>query len=326
MQQAGYREQWLAYLEEGLVYSSNAGDALRTAALELEVGELQRHLGRLDAAQTCFDTARHTFAAAGDIVQTGAAKVCLANLAYLRERWLLALDLCGEVLAAILDLHFVRPRSVCGRRRIRSPARRSTGGSTLCGVAGCLGRAGGTALGCLVPAEPGMAGKPAWRKRPGFALCAQALATFVDLGALHSQAVVRQDWGIIEYLDGNMQAALLRYQEAEKIFRRLGDILYLAMVCNNIGLVYRAERKWEEAEAYYAESVGIYRELGTVLARINIDSGRGKLWLERGEAAKALAHFDRLLVSLQTTEKSAEHRRLYTEITEYHRQAAAALG
>lgn len=327
MQQAGYREQWLAYLEAGLVYSSNAGDALRTAALELEVGELQRHLGRLDAAQTCFDAARHTFAAAGDIVQTGAAKVCLANLAYLRERWLLALDLCGEVLAAILDLHFVRARA-------------------LFVAAGAYDRLHEEAQADQLYAESQAAweelGEPRWaalclqnrawlasqRGENGLAraLCAQALATFVDLGALHSQAVVHQDWGIIEYLDGNMQAALLRYQEAEKIFRRLGDILYLAMVCNNIGLVYRAERKWEEAEAYYAESVGIYRELGTVLARINIDSGRGKLWLERGEAAKALAHFDRLLVDLQTTEKSAEHRRLYTEITEYRRQAAAALG
>ena len=327
MQQAGYREQWLAYLEEGLVYSRNAGDALRTAALELEVGELQRHLGRLDAAQTCFDSALHTFAAAGDIVQTGAAKVCLANLAYLRERWLLALDLCHEVLATILDPHFVRARA-------------------LFVAAGAYDRLHEEAQADQLYAESQAAweelGEPRWaalclqnrawlasqRGEKGLAraLCARALATFVDLGALHSQAVVHQDWGIIEYLDGNMQAALLRYQEAEKIFRRLGDILYLAMVCNNIGLVYRAERKWDEAEAYYAESVGIYRELGTVLARINIDSGRGKLWLERGEAAKAMAHFDRLLVDLQTTEESAEHRRIYTEITEYRSQAAAALG
>ena len=123
-----------------------------------------------------------------------------------------------------------------------------------------------------------------------------------------------------------MQAALLHYQEAEKIFRRLGDVRYLAMVCNNIGLVYRAEQKWDDAEICYDESVRIYRELGAVLARINIDSGRGKLWLDRGDATKALAHFDRLLADLQATEKNAEHRRLYAEITEYRRQAAAALG
>ena len=327
MQQAGYREQWLVYLEEGLVYSRTAGDALRTAALELEVGELQRHLGRLDEAQSCFDAALHTFAAAGSIVQTGAAKVCMANLAYLRERWLLALDLCHEVLATILDSHFVRARALFvaagAYDRLHEEGQAEQFYAESQAAWEELGEQRWAAL-CLQ--------NRAWlasqrgENSPARALCARALATFVDLGALHGQAVVHQDWGIIEYLDGNIQAALLRYQEAEKIFRRLGDILYLAMVCNNIGLVYRAERKWDEAEACYAESVGIYRELGTVLARINIESGRGKLWLERGDAAKALAHFDRLLVDLQTTEKSAEHRRLYTEITEYRRQAAAALG
>ncbi|MFN8470371.1 MAG: tetratricopeptide repeat protein [Caldilineaceae bacterium] len=326
MQQAGYREQWLAYLEEGLVYSRATGDGLRTAALELEVGELLRHLGRLDAAQTCFNTALQTFAAAGDVIQTGAAKVCLANLAYLRERWLLALDLCGEVLAKILDLHFVRARALFVAANTRNSLHEEEEAERLFIESQTaweeLGEPQWAAL-CLQ--------NRAWlASRRGDnhlarTLCAEALATFLELGALHSQAVVHQDWGIIEYLDGDMQAALLHYQEAEKIFRRLGDVLYLAMVCNNIGLVYRAEQQWDDAETCYAESVGLYRELGTILARINIDSGRGKLWLERGDAAKALAHFDRLLTDLQAAEESAERRRLHAEITEYRRQAAAAL-
>ena len=196
MQQAGYREQWLAYLEAGLVYSSNAGDALRTAALELEVGELQRHLGRLDAAQTCFDAARHTFAAAGDIVQTGAAKVCLANLAYLRERWPLALDLCGEVLAAILDLHFVRARALFVAANTHNSLHEEEEAERLFIESQAaweeLGEPQWAAL-CLQ--------NRAWlASRRGEnhlarTLCAEALATFVDLGALHSQAVVHQDLG-----------------------------------------------------------------------------------------------------------------------------------
>jgi tetratricopeptide (TPR) repeat protein len=327
MQQAGYREQWLAYLEEGLVYSRTAGDALRTAALELEVGELQRHLGRLDEAQTCFDAALYTFAGAGDIVQTGAAKVCMANLAYLRERWLLALDLCGEVLAAILDLHFVRARALFVAANTRNSLHEEEEAERLFiesqAVWEVLGEPQWAAL-CLQ--------NRAWLasrrgdNRLARALCAEALATFLELGALHSQGVVQQDWGIIEYLDGDMQAALLRYQEAERIFRRLGDVRYVANVCNNMGLVYRAEQKWDDAETCYAESVEIYRQQGIVLTRINADSGRGKLWLERGDAEKALAHFDHLLADLQAIEESAERRRLYAEVTEYRRQAAAALG
>ena len=265
MQQAGYREQWLAYLEAGLVYSSNAGDALRTAALELEVGELQRHLGRLDAAQTCFDAARHTFAAAGDIVQTGAAKVCLANLAYLRERWPLALDLCGEVLAAILDLHFVRARALFVAANTHNSLHEEEEAERLFIESQAaweeLGEPQWAAL-CLQNrawlasrrGENHLARRSAPRRSP-------PLWTLVRSTARPSYIRI---WGIIDYLDGDMQAALLHYQEAEKIFRRLGDVLYVAMMCNNMGLVYRAEQKWDEAEACYAESVRIYRELGAV--------------------------------------------------------------
>ncbi len=263
MQQAGYREQWLAYLEEGLVYSRTAGDGLRTAALELEVGELLRHLGRLDAAETYFDAALQAFTAAGDTVQTGAAKVCLANLAYLRESWLSALDLCHEVLAAILDLHFVRARALFVAANTHDSLHEEEEAERLF----IESQAAWEEL-----EEPQWAAlclqNRAWlASRRGEnslarALCAQALATFIDLGALHSQAVVHQDWGIIEYLDGDMQAALLHYQEAEKIFRRLSDVRYVAMVCNNIGLVYRVQQKWDDAETCYAESVEIYRRPG----------------------------------------------------------------
>lgn len=327
MQQAGYREQWLAYLEEGLVYSRAAGDGLRTAALELEVGELLRHLGRLDAAQTYFDTALEAFTAAGDTIQMGAAKVCLANLACIRERWLPALDLCHEVLAAILDLHFVRARALFvaagayDRLHDEGQAEQLYAESQA-----AWEELGETRWAALCLQNRAWLANQRGENRVARALCGEAIATFIELGALHSQAVVHQDWGIIDYLDGNLQAALLHYQEAEKIFRRLGDVRYLAMVCNNIGLVYRAERQWDDAEIYYDEGIELHRELGGVLARISMDSGRGKLWLDRGNATKALAHFDQLLADLQATEKNAEHRRLYAEMTEYRRQAAAALG
>ncbi len=326
MQQAGFREQWLAYLEQGLLCSYAAGDHQSTAALQVEIGELLRHLGRLAEAKDYFGQALHTFESAGNLLQSAAAKVCLANLAILQEEWSLALEMCNEVLETVLEPHFVRARALFVAADASTYFHEDTEAEQLYSQSQTMWEVLGEPRWAALSLQ-----NRAWLagKRGDFALArsfySQVLATFIELEALHGQAIVQMDLGIIEYFDNNFQAALILYQEAERIFRRLNDVRYLAMVCSNIALVFRSSQRWDEAETYYAESVRLLRELGGVLARINTDIGRGKLWLDRGNATKALAHFEQLLVELQQTESNAEHQRLYQEICEYRQQAVAKL-
>jgi tetratricopeptide (TPR) repeat protein len=96
------------------------------------------------------------------------------------------------------------------------------------------------------------------------------------------------------------------------------------MVCNNIALAYRSGGQWQEAEVYYAESIELWRVLGAVLARLSVELGLGKLWLDRGEPQEALAIFQQVSAALRSTPRSAEHRRLYAELKEYSAAALAA--
>lgn len=326
MLQAGYREQWLAYLEQGLACSRAAEDAQTAAALQLEIGELLRHLGQLPAAEACFQEALATFSAAGDTVQAAAAKVCLANLAKLREDWPLALTLCQEVIEQAPGIHYVGARALFVAADAHAAQQEDA-------QARDLYRASMSQWEALDERRwQALCGQNlAWlAARQGDAQSARscyrtALDHFAALNARHGQAIVNLDWGITEYLEGNYAEALIHYQAAEITFRQLSDVRCLAMVCNNIGLLYLDRGEWWEAEPYYRESIRLWRELGAVLARISVEIGLARLWARRGDHRQALDGYNRLQAELARTERTPEHRRLYAEICDYRSQTLSAL-
>jgi tetratricopeptide (TPR) repeat protein len=326
MLQAGYREQWLHYLEEGLACARDTGDERTAAALLLEIGELLRHLGRLPAAEVCFQDALGVFAAAGDTEQAAAAQVCLANLAFLREEWANATAGCQEALALVPDVHPVRARAWFLMANMKTFLAEYNDADHLFLCAQEVWEKS-RQLHWVTLCQQNRAWLAAQRGDTDLArqLFSAALADFRALNNLHSQGVVFLDWGIVEYSDNKFAAALDLYHNAEKIFRKLNDVRYLAMTCNNIGLLHRQRGQWVLAEPYYVESISLWRELGTVLARISAESGLARLLWARGDARQALALYERLLAELAQTERNAEHRRLYRELCDYKEQALANL-
>jgi tetratricopeptide (TPR) repeat protein len=326
MVQAGYREQWLAYLEQGLACSREAGDTQTAAALQLEIGEVLRHLGRLAPAEACFQDALATFTAAGDTVQAAAAQVCLANLLVRQEKWTQALALCEQTLAAVPEVHPVRARALFVAADAHVARQEDNKASELYRVSmtqwETLGELRWQAL-CVQ--------NLAWLAAKGGELDAArgyygtALQHFTALNALHSQAIVNLDWGIIEYLQRNYSEALKRYQLAETVFQQLGDVRCLAMVCNNIGLLHLNLGNWHDGERYYAASIALWHKLGVILSRISVEIDLAQLWFKRGDIQQALDYFDTLKTELAKTDRSVEHQRLYAELCEYHSQALAAL-
>jgi tetratricopeptide (TPR) repeat protein len=324
MERRGLQEEWLAHLQAGAACGEAAGDLRAAAALRLALGEVLRHLGRLDDAQQELRRSLQAAVAVEDSEQTAAARVALGGLAVLREEWEEAFALCSVVL-----------REPCISARTRARALFVI--ADACAATHEEERAYDHYSRSLALWE--QQGSKTW-----MALCRHnlawlsvkadhetarshfgaALAAFQELQAPHAQAVVLIDWGIVEYQSGNLAAALAHYQAAESILRRLDDTRYLAMVCNNIALAYRSGGQWQEAEVYYAESIELWRVLGAVLARLSVELGLGKLWLDRGEPQEALAIFQQVSAALRSTPRSAEHRRLYAELKEYSAAALAA--
>jgi tetratricopeptide (TPR) repeat protein len=327
MQRAGYREQWLGYLQGGLACAEGIGDQSAAARLHQATGELLRHLGQYGSAETHFAQALAQAEAMGYTLQAAAVKVDLGNLALLREQWEAALRWCQEALDAAPAPHRVGARALFVMAGVHAARLEDAAADSLYrqseAVWQVLGNRRWVAL-----CRQNQARLAARRgdHESARSLYQAAYATFESLDIPYNQAIVKMNWGIVEYTDGNLGAALALYQEAETIFRRLNDRRHLAMTCNNIGLLYRDKRQWQEAEAYYVESIQLWRQLGATLARISVEIALGNVWLERGNPEQALPYFQQLLSELRQTERNAEHRRLYTELQDYTAQAVAQCG
>jgi tetratricopeptide (TPR) repeat protein len=326
MVQAGYREQWLAYLEQGLACSREAGDTQTAAALQLEIGEVLRHLGRLAPAEACFQDALATFTAAGATVQAAAAQVCLANLLVLQEKWTQALALCDQALSAVPEVHPVRARALFVAADAFAAQQEDDQASNMYRESqqhwSSLGELRWVAL-CMHNLAWLAANRGDYRSAHKY--YKDASEQFAQLDALHSQAVVSLDWGIMEYLASNYSEAAIHYRHAEKVFRQLNDTRYLAMACNNLGLLYLNQDDLQTAQFYYCESVRLWHKLGATLARINVEIGLAHIMLSHGDAQQAAKYLDQLQSELAHTERNQEHRRLYQEICNFRSQATAAL-
>jgi tetratricopeptide (TPR) repeat protein len=108
------------------------------------------------------------------------------------------------------------------------------------------------------------------------------------------------DLGNAAFYDGSFYEAIIYYEEALKLRRRMAHLSenslsqYVARTCNNIGNAYRKLGFWDKAESYLAEAVVIYRAaalddsaaFNSLLARSL--STLGRVYYHQGRLRKAV--------------------------------------
>ncbi|MCE7982372.1 MAG: tetratricopeptide repeat protein, partial [Caldilinea sp. CFX5] len=112
-----------------------------------------------------------------------------------------------------------------------------------------------------------------------------------------------------------------RYQEAETNFQAIHDNRYLAMVYNNMGVVYTSLEQWDEAEATLQLGIALHKRIEDKKAWINTKGNLGIAYLKQDRYTQAIQTFQEALAELQTTTPDPEHERLGREITKYLTQA-----
>jgi tetratricopeptide (TPR) repeat protein len=81
MEQAGYRHDWMAYLEQGIAQSRVLRDRETEAELRFHLGVLYHHQGHLQEARREFEDNQEAYRAAGDAHRQGRARNRLAQTA-----------------------------------------------------------------------------------------------------------------------------------------------------------------------------------------------------------------------------------------------------
>jgi tetratricopeptide (TPR) repeat protein len=259
MQMAGFRHDWLAYLEQGLVAGRAAGDSQAEAALNLEIGELRRHLGQYAEAEVHFTAALGLAQQSGDRAGEAAALVCLANLAnlaYLTQRLDEAMRLADATLALVVPEDVVGGRAFFVKGLVHDSRRHFEEAETSFRQSQAIWALANDKR-WVALCQQNLAHLAQERMQFDEALEAygQAALLLDEIGDQQSIAIVAMNQGIVHFLSAEYGNALALYRRTEAIHRQYYDLRGLAMVCNNIALVLRETRDWPNAESYYQQSV-----------------------------------------------------------------------
>ncbi|MCB9143230.1 MAG: tetratricopeptide repeat protein [Anaerolineales bacterium] len=261
MERAGYRHDWIAYLDAGIDASQQCGDQATEAELRLQKGILHQLLAEYHEADGEYLLSEAGFAALPD--QRALARV-LNRRAFVARRQgrhedaerlaaaamaLLAADdaelgYTYQVLGTIAyDRMQWQEAARCFRLSLdllRQGDDRRLQGWAHSNLGLALWQTGD-----LVGAE---------------AQLLQAIDLFALIGDPIHQSVARLNLGNVLVARGELEQALLVYAEAEAVFRKAHDIERLASVNNNIGKVCRDLGRPAEALPFCRQAVSYYQQ------------------------------------------------------------------
>jgi tetratricopeptide (TPR) repeat protein len=321
LEQAGYRDEWMAYLEQGIRQSRHLGDLEAEAELHLQLGVLDELRGNYEEASRHFEASAHGFETLNSPLNQARA---LNRLAYVARRqrqfevaarWVeAALDLLEEqeaeraysylVLGAIALDQQHWPEAADYFQKSLSLAERQNNGRMMAR----------TLLGL------GVAWRGLAKYQEAITSYQRAMALFAEIQDPIHHSVAQMNLGNVYLALEQPSEALKCYLPAERIFRQAQDRLSLAQINHNIGLVYSQLQQWEQAKEVYLLSISQQREVGNVALLVDTLNELGLLYLARGQLAKAIATFKEALNQLAKIEHEPGYESLCQLIaTNLHR-------
>lgn len=288
MEQAGFREDWLLYLQEGHRQAQAQQDELVAAECELQIGLLYRLLSRFADAHQWTSVSVEHFAALSDTQRQARALNELAWLAHLQHQYDQAIQYVEQALALTEGSYPERAMSY----RIKGMI-----------AIGQLEwqqaeQAHGKALNLFQ--QLGDFRKTAWSQQNlGYALSKQnrlaeaiefyqqSAYTLQSLGDHYHWAIVQMNTGLAYMYNDQPSEAHLYYKRAEKTFFQLGAKQMLAKVYVNLGLNHLALNDLFQAQQAFATSVDLFQQLGDDSERLNAIDGLAMVYLAQKQFEQA---------------------------------------
>lgn len=108
-------------------------------------------------------------------------------------------------------------------------------------------------------------------------------------------AMVEQNLGVVASMRGDVEQALMHYNESRTRYRALRMHQEASLLLSNIGMAYASLERWDEAESSYAESNMLARECGDTLTRLMVDVNRAAMLVARRQFDSARDVCERVL-------------------------------
>ena len=321
MARAGYRDEWIPYLEQGAMISHARGDKKTEAEFHLHLGQILQLRGRFDAAAERFEQSRAGYAAVGDDQGQARALSRLALIACMKRSFEEAtrLSMFGLALLDQDDPERAAHYNVLGRVAFmqeeweraeafysKALALREEEGDKH-KIASNL-----RDYGVVLYAQQ--------RLDESIATFSRAAALFEELGDRQELAAVRNNLGNAYYYQKRLSLALNCYEQARETLREIGGGIDLAVVCMNIGLVCNLLKQWRDAKRAFVASMDYWPPDVDRFAMVNALDGMGVAALHQANYEQASDFLNQALALLEEYRRHPAYGRYQALVLE-HMQA-----
>ncbi len=325
MELAGFREEWIPYLEKGIQCAQKVGDGLVAAECELQIGMLYQLMSRFEDASSWLLISIEHFDAHNDTQGQARALNELAWLEQLQHHYeaaeqhvarSLALSATDQQICA--DAWRIKGMIAIGRRRWQEA------------VSSHL-----QALNIFQ--ELGDVRKMAWSmQNMGYALrelgqldeakyhLESAAKTLQQLQDHHHLAIVWMNLANVFLSQDNPQSAYELFMVAQEKFEKHGDLLNQAHTLTNQGIALLKLGKLVIAQSMFRKAAHVYRALDDWIWHINALDGIVMALTASGQYSEALQIADQALAILPQIRSSTYYENLLGKLTE-HRSAAESM-
>jgi tetratricopeptide (TPR) repeat protein len=327
MEQAGFRDEWIPYLERGIYQSQQLGDLEAEAELQLQMGILCQLRNKYGEARRQLEASVRQFERLNAPHNRARALNRLAYVARFQRQFEEAAILV-ETACRLLEKddpewaygYFVLGLIALDRRNWSEAVNFSKRAFDLWEQKNdqrMMGR-------CLITVGAAL---PSLKKyQEALTVCQQAIALFEETEDPVYQAIAQMHLGNVHLFLAQPLEALELYLPAERIFRQIQEQLRLSQLYNNIGIAYRQLRQWEKSEQAYLSSIKQYGELGNIVLRVDAMDGLGLVYLGQGHLLKAIATFKEALSQLEHVKGEPGYNHLLEVVTTHLREASAQPG
>ncbi|MEZ4712346.1 MAG: tetratricopeptide repeat protein [Caldilineaceae bacterium] len=309
MEQGGFRETWIPYLEQGVRKSVESRDWTAENELCYQIGLLYRLLNKHDSARVWLSRALNNH-----VLDKSTRAQIFNQFAYLEWQQgdvSRSIEYARSALQLIDDLHVERAMafSVLGLiaversqwqeaesyHRQALQIRETSGAQRQ--VAQSLQNLA-VALRC--------------QNRFAEAINAfrQARLIFEQIGDKTSNAIASMNLGLAKFYSGDVWAAFEQYEFAEAIFLKHDDLLNQARICVNFGLAYLKIDRVEQAEQSFDRAVKLFAEIGNEGQRLNAVDGLALAYMAQNRYAEANKLLLQSLQDLSLAKDIPNHSRL----------------
>lgn len=325
MEQAGFREEWLPYLEKGLHCAQRMGDDRAAAECELQIGLLYRLMSRFEEARQWTAASVDHFAAQGQAHGQARALNELAWLDHLQRHYEAATHHVEQALTQLAPddpecaVSFrVKGMIAMGQRQWQQAEHLQRKALTLFQQSTDLRRMAWSQQ------NIGYALSEQEKLEEAIDLYQQAAATLQQLGDRYHWAIVQMNLGVVYYRLQQPEQALACHLAAAEIFSMVDDHLHQAAVATNLGLTYLALQAYTQSYRAFHVALDLYTRLDDEIWYINAMDGLAMALIADEQYEAAIVTLNEALVRLPNIQDSAYYDNLSTKLTTHLQQAQQA--